>query len=205
MARRLKLSKKRQALAAEYVPLARMLAKFFVQNRPHWQRKVYVEDLEGEGFLALTKAARTYDPARLPYPKAYFARAIMNSMYKAIKRATRQPAEWKISLQEAADLLPVVENPDWLGMAISDLGQDADLARDRFQNGHTLRAIAEHHQLSLRAASVHSRSLARTLAAALDIRLPPHKPEIEYRVRGSSLNQNAKKACDPRQGKRPKR
>lgn len=205
MPRRLKLSKKRQSLAAEYVPLAQMLARFFVQNRPPWQKRIYVEDLEGEGFLALTKAARTYDPSRLPYPKAYFARAIMNSMYKFIKRATRQPGEWKVSLQEAADLLPVIESPDFLGMAISDLGEDSPLARDRFQNGHTLRTIAENHQLSLRAASVHSRALARTLAEQLDIRLPPHKPEIECHVRGSSRRPPERKACDPRRGKRRKR
>ena len=205
MPRRLKLSKKRQELAAEYVPLAKMLARFFVQNRPGWQKRVYVEDLEGEGFLALTKAARTYDQTRLPYPKAYFARAIMNSMYKYIKRATRQPAEWKISLQEAADLLPVVENPDWLGMAISDPGQDSDLARDRFERGHTLRAIAESHQLSLRAASVHSRALAKKIAEQLDIRLPPHKPETVCTVRGSSRRPPESKSCDPRRGKRRKR
>lgn len=203
MPKRLKLSKKRQALAAEYVPLAQMLAKFFVQNRPHWQKKIYVEDLEGEGFLALTKAARTYDPKRLPYPKAYFARAILNSMYKYIKRATRQPAAWKISLQEAADLLPIVESPDYLALAIADLGEDAELAHDRFQQGHTLRAIAETHQISLRAASVRSRELARNLAAQLDIRLQPLKRENEYSVRGSSRRPPEPPASGRRTGKRP--
>lgn len=181
MPKRYKLSKKRQQLAAEYVPLAQMLAKFFVQNRPHWQRSLYVADLEGEGFLALTKAARTYDPARLPYPKAYFARAIMNAMYKWIRKATRQPCEWKISLQEAADLLPVIESPDYLSLAIDDLGDDKDLAADRFQNGHTLRTIAAGHDLSLRAASVKSRALAKTLAEALDIQLPLREPSRERR------------------------
>ena len=186
MPKRLRLSKKRRELAAEYVPLARMLARFFVQNRPPWQKSIYVEDLEGEGFLALTKAARTYDPARLPYPKAYFARAIMNAMYKWIKRATRSPAEWKISLDEAADLLPVFESPDYLRLAIDELGDDRALAIDRFQNGHTLRTIAADHSLSLRAASVHSRRCARTLAEALGIQLPPPAPVTERRQRGSS-------------------
>ena len=186
MPKRLRLSKKRQALAAEYVPLAQMLAKFFVQNRPHWQKRVYVEDLEGEGYLALTKAARTYDPKRLPYPKAYFARAILNSMYKYIKRATRTPAEWKISLQEAADLLPVIESPDYLALAISDLGEDQELATDRFQNGHTLRTIAADHALSLRAASVRSRALAKTLAEALDIQLPLREPSASHRWRDTN-------------------
>lgn len=187
MQKRSKLSKKRQELAAEYAPLARMLARFFVQTRPPWQKSVLLPDLEGEGFLALTKAARTYDQKRLPYPKAYFARAIMNSMYKHIKKATRQPAEWKISLQEAEELLPMVEDPDYLAMAISDLPEEYQgLAADRFQEGHTLRAISERHEISLRAASVRSRAVARTLAEALDIRLSPHAPEEGCPSRGSN-------------------
>jgi DNA-directed RNA polymerase specialized sigma subunit len=168
------------------MPLARMLARFFVQNRPAWQRSAFIEDLEGEGFLALTKAAKTYDKARLPYPKAYFARAIMNSMYKWIKRTTRMPGDWKVSLQEAADLLPVVEHPDYLAMAISDLPDDQELATDRFQKCHTLRTIAEDHSLSLRAASVRSRELAKNLAEALGIRLQQRESGSGCRPGGSS-------------------
>lgn len=187
MPKRLRLSRKRQELAAEYVPLARMLARFFVQNRPAWQKSVLIPDLEGEGFLALTKAARTYDPKKLPYPKAYFARAIMNSMYKSIKRVTRQPGEWKVSLQEAEDLLPMLENPDYLRLAIQDLPEDSQqLASDRFESGHTLRTIAEDHDISLRLASVRSRELARTLAEALGIRLSPHAPAKVCPSHGSS-------------------
>jgi len=173
MQKRLRLSKKRQELAAEYVPLAKMLARFFVQNRPPWQKSVLLPDLEGEGFLALTKAARTYDKKRLPYPKAYFARAIMNSMYKSIKKVTRQPGDWKISLQEAEDMLPLLENPDYLGLAIQDLPEEhQQMASDRFESGHTLRTIAEDHDISLR--------------LALDIRLSPHAPEGTHRSRDSN-------------------
>ncbi len=187
MQKRSKLSRKRQELAAEYTPLARMLAKFFVQSRPAWQKAVLLPDLEGEGFLALTKAARTYDPKRLPYPKAYFARAIMNAMYKSIKRVTRQPGEFKVSLEEAEVMLPLLESPDFLGMAIQDLPEEWQrLAVDRFVEGQTLRAISEGHEVSLRAASVRSRALARTLAEQLDIRLKPHVPEGRRPARGSN-------------------
>lgn len=162
-----------------------MLARCFVQNRPGWQRSQYIDDLEGEGYLALAKAARTYDPSRLPYPKAYFARAIMNAMYKQIKRATRMPGIWKISLSEAAELLPIMERPDYLGLAVSDLGDEESLAADRFLHGHTLRTIADNHAISLRAASVRSRALAARLADALGIRLPKPQPERADRSPGS--------------------
>ena len=174
MQKKLRLSKRRHGLVTEYLPLATMLAKFFVQSRPPWQRSALFPDLEAEGYLALTKAARTYDRKKLPYPKAYFARAILNAMYKSIKKVTRAPADWKCSLQEAEEMMPVFDHPDYLSMAIEDLPEeDKELARDRFQGGQTLRKIAEGHDISLRLASVRSRELARRIAQALDIRLAP--------------------------------
>lgn len=204
MTKRSKLSKYRQGLAEEYIPLVRMLAKFFVQNRPHWQRAALMPDLEGEGFLALCKAARTYDKSRLPYPKAYFARAILNGMLKSIKKLTRQPAEWKVSLQEAADLLPVVESPDYLALAVDDLGEDRDLAVDRFQRGHTLRTIAENHDINLRVASVRARDLAKRLAAALEIRLPPPAPEPAGLTRSSTRRARPSASARRRRSTRPR-
>lgn len=174
MQKKSRLSKRRHSLVVEYMPLATMLAKFFVQSRPPWQRSALFPDLESEGFLALTKAARTYDRKKLPYPKAYFARACLNAMYKSIKKQTRSPAEWKCSLQEAEELMPVFDHPDYLSMAIDDLPEeDKALAKDRFQGGQTLRSIAEGHEISLRLASVRSRELAKRIAGALDIRLSP--------------------------------
>lgn len=202
MKKRLRLSKHRQDLVTEYVPLARMLARFFIKARPGWQKSALLPDLEAEGFLALTKAARTYDKKRLPYPKAYFARACMNAMYKWIKRVNRQPAEWKISLEEASDLLPVLESPDYLRMAIDDLGEDKELAADRFQKGHTLRTIAGDHQISLRLASVRSRALAARLSESLGIRLEPRGPSDERPLRGTRRNSSS--SSSPSERRRPK-
>lgn len=174
MTRRLKLSTKRQALVVEYLPLADILAKYFVQNRPHWQRQVLIEDLRSEGYLAMVKAARTYDPKRLPYPKAYFARAVLNAMYKQIRRVNRTPAEIRITLDEAAELLPEFDQLDHIRLAIADLPEwEQELATDRFVNGKTLRAIAHEHEISLRAAARRSTQLAAVLAEALEIQLPP--------------------------------
>ena len=95
-----KLSKSRQSLAIDYMPLVRMLARYFVAQRPAWQKAAMLPDLEGEGYLALSKAAQTYDKKKLPYPKAYFARAILNAMCKFMKKATRTPGE-KVTLAQA--------------------------------------------------------------------------------------------------------
>jgi RNA polymerase sigma factor (sigma-70 family) len=156
------------------MPLAAVLAKYFVQNRPHWQRQVLIEDLQSEGYLAMVKAARTYDKKRLPYPKAYFARAILNGMYKQIKKINRQPGDIRITLEEAADLLPEFDHLDHIRLAIADLPEwEQELATDRFVNGKTLRALAESHEISLRAAARRSTDLAKVLAQALEIQLAP--------------------------------
>jgi len=196
MRKRSRLSKHRQELAAEYMYLAKMLARYFVQTRPKWQRAVLIPDLEGEGMLALAKAARTYDKSKLPYPKAYFARAILNAMYKWIKRTTKRPGEYEVSMRVAESLVPIMESPDFLELAIQDLGEDDQaIARDRFQEGQTLRAISATHSLSLRTASVRSRALARTLAEVLDIRLQPHA-KAEGHPSPDSISREA--LCDPR-------
>jgi len=164
-----------------------MLARYFVQSRQHWQKTVLIEDLEGEGFLALAKAARTYDKTRLPYPKAYFARAILNGMLKYIKKATRQPGIEKISLQEAADLVPEFDQIDHLRLAIEDLSaEDRELATDRFVRGQTLRTIAEGHQIPIRIASLRAARLAKIVSQSLDIRLSPHAPDSRHLRSGSN-------------------
>ena len=194
--RKYKLSKTKQRLVTEYLQLVHVLARYFVQHRPQWQRAMYVDDLEGEGFLALAKAARTYDPKRLPYPKAYFARAVLNAMLKYIKRATRTPRENRISLADAADRMPEYDELDHLRLAIESLPEgDQEMAVNRFINGMTLQSLAEEHQIPVRVASMSAQRLARTVSRSLDIRLSPRVPNDGLR-RGESTTR-PRSGCSP--------
>ena len=169
----MKLSKRRQQLATEYMPLVKVLAGYFLQHRPAWQRQVLRDDLEGEGYLALCKAARTYDPSRLPYPKAYFARAILNAMYKWIKRGNREPEGERVPLDMAVERVGVEDEFDHIAHAIEMLSpQNQEFAEGRFQDGMTLRALSEEHGLPIKRASRKARVLAHALAELLGIRLP---------------------------------
>jgi len=168
-----KLSHRRQQLATEYMPLVKVLAGYFLQHRPSWQRAALRDDLEGEGYLALCKAARTYDPKRLPYPRAYFARSVLNSMYKWIKRSGRQPEGERIPMDIAADNLSIEDDMDHLAMAIEMLAPEHQLfASDRFEEGMTLRTLSEEHGIPLKRTSQRARLIAARLAELLDIRLP---------------------------------
>lgn len=171
-----KLTKRRQELALEYQDLVHVLAGYFLQHRPAWQRSSLRDDLEGEGFLALCKAARTYDPARLPYPKAYFARAILNAMYKHIKRETRAPDGTRVPMDMAKDIVGGDDEVDHLSQAIEMLNPEHQLfAQDRFQEGMTLRKLSEEHDLPLKKTSRRARMLASQIARLLGIQLPEPK------------------------------
>jgi RNA polymerase sigma factor (sigma-70 family) len=171
-----KLSKRRQDLALEYRSLVGTLAGYFLQHRPAWQRSNLRDDLEGEGFLALCKAARTYDPKRLPYPKAYFARAILNGMYKWIKRGNREPAGERVSMEVAQDRVGSVDEMDHLAHAIDMLAPEhQSFASDRFEEGMTLRTLSEEHGIPLKRTSQRARRIAAQLAELLDIQLPEPK------------------------------
>jgi len=168
-----KLSKPKQDLVIEYQGLVKTLAGYFLQHRPAWQRGNLRDDLEGEGYLALCKAARTYDPNRLPYPKAYFARAILNGMYKWIKRGNREPEGVRVPLEMAVDRAGTVDEMDHLAQAIEMLAPESQLfASDRFEEGMTLRTLSESHGIPLKRTSQRARSLASQIAALLGIQLP---------------------------------
>ena len=173
-----KLSKHRQDLAVKYRPLVGILAGYFLQHRPKWQRDNLRDDLEGEGYLALCKAARTYDKARLAYPKAYFALAVLNAMYKWIRRGNREPDGDRIPMEVAEELVGTEDEMDHLRMAIEMLAPEQQtFAADRFEEGMTLRSLSEEHGVPLKRASLRARSLAHEIADLLDIRLPEPKAD----------------------------
>ena len=168
-----KLSKSRQNLAIEYMPLVKMLARYFVAQRPSWQKSVMLPDLEGEGYLALSKAAQTYDKKKLPYPKAYFARAILNAMCKFMKKITRTPGE-KVTLAQAEAALPIEDQLDHLRLAIHQLNPaDQEFAYQRFVENLTLRKLCEVNDVAMRIVSMKNRRLVKEIAELLEIQLSP--------------------------------
>lgn len=178
------MTKRQRALTEEYYSLVPLLGGYFLQHRPPWQRSNLRGDLEGEGLLALCKAARTYDPKRLPYPRAYFARAILNSMLKWIRKATRQPCENRVSLTDAEQVVCFNEELDHLRLAIEALpAEEWEFACERFIEGATLRQLAADHQIPVKHASARAHSLATALADSLGIHLPQprqargHRPD----------------------------
>lgn len=171
MKKKSRLSKARQRLAIEYMPLVKMLARYFVSQRENWQRKNFLPELEGEGFLALSKAAVTYDKKKLPYPKAYFARAILNSMLKFMKKNTRLPGP-RMPLSTIEGVLPVYDEINHLKLAIESLDEeDQEFAVERFMKDKTLRSLSEDNELPMRIVVMKNRRLMKTLCQKLGIQI----------------------------------
>lgn len=169
MSRPSKLSSKQQLLVVEYTDMVSVVARCFVQNRPHWQRSALIPELEGEGYLALCKAARTYSQTRLPYPKAYFARAILNAMLKSVKRLTRTPGE-KVGMDVAEQEMAFNEERDDLADAIAGMDErDKAMAICRFVRKQRIIDLADEFNLNIRSASLASQRLARQIAERLGI------------------------------------
>ncbi|NBT35577.1 MAG: sigma-70 family RNA polymerase sigma factor [Betaproteobacteria bacterium] len=169
MTKKSKLSRRQQSLVTEWMHMVQIAARQFVRCRPSWQKALYVDELEGEGYLALVKAARTYDPKRLPYPKAYFARAALNAMLKHIKRATRAPGD-RVSLDDAEESSPQFDELDHLRIAIEQLPPDEmAMAVERFVSGSTIKELSASRGISMKVASLRARRLAKILAESLDI------------------------------------
>lgn len=164
-----KLTKKQQALVTEYTEMVTVVARYFVQNRPGWQKAALIPDLEGEGYLALCKAARTYDPKRLPYPKRYFGQAILNAMLKAIRKLTRTPGD-RVGMVVAEAETASTDQRDDLAEAISGMDErDKAMAVCRFVRKRRIVDLADEFSLNLRSASVASRRLAKQIARRLGI------------------------------------
>ena len=195
-----KLSKSRQSLAIEYMPLVKMLARYFVAQRPSWQKSVMLPDLEGEGYLALSKAAQTYDKKKLPYPKAYFARAILNSMCKFMKKTTRTPGD-KVTLAQAEAALPVEDQLDHLRLAINQLNPaDQEFAYQRFVENLTLRKLCEVNDVAMRRVSMKNRRLVKEIAALLEIQLSlPCKDRTQQACGISQKTSSDEQAFSPQQ------
>jgi RNA polymerase sigma factor (sigma-70 family) len=164
-----RLTKKQQALVTEYQEMVLVIARYFVQNRPGWQRAALIPDLEGEGYLALCKAARTYNKDKLPYPKRYFAQAILNAMLKSIRKMTRSPGE-RVGMAMAEAETATTDERDDLSEAIAGMEErDKAMAVCRFVRKRRITDLADEFNLNVRSASLASRRIAKQLLERLGI------------------------------------
>ena len=113
-------------------------------------------DLESAALLAITRAARTYDPNRAGI-SAYFSRAIRNACLREIERELRSNSHsvYRISYEAAEYREPPKAQPlaDPLLTAIQDMSpEDRRVIEERVLHNKSIRAFADDWGCSTRQA-----------------------------------------------------
>jgi RNA polymerase sigma factor (sigma-70 family) len=125
------LTKEQQDLAAQYLPLARSLAKRF---KDAW---VFESDeFESAACLALVEAAQSYDAAKNVKFATYARKRILGEL-RDVQRNLVLPG-WTHNMEEAPDLLPMIPDVEEYGRVLlsePDRPVDEDLeTHERLEN-----------------------------------------------------------------------
>lgn len=150
------LTPEQQQIAESALGLVPMvLARFRKRYRcfsPLWNQV----DLEGAAHVAVTRAARTYNPEKAGL-SAYFSRAIINTCLNEIRDELKANlhSPWRISLAAAEHRQPQADKPlaDPMLAAILNLSEeDRRVIEERVFDGKSIRAFARDWGISTRQA-----------------------------------------------------
>lgn len=159
------LTPEQQRLVEEAVPVVQRAITAFRCRYPSLRRQVAQIDALSVGYLAICRAARTYDPAQSKVT-TYFSTAVRNALLKEIDRNRRarydSPDRVPMELAEAL-AVPIGRIAGRLHVAIARLpSKSRRLIQARFYKGLSLREIGEQ-------AGCDPRTIRRRLSAALSV------------------------------------
>lgn len=157
------LTEQQRALAESAMPIVPKALAAFVRRYPTLRRRVSRIDATSVAYLAICRAATTYDPAQSK-PTTYFSTAIRNAVLKELDRESRAryDAGERVPLELAEALaIPPQRLATRLQTAVSRLpSKSRKLVYARFYRGLSLREIGE-------SGGCDPRTIKRRLAAAL--------------------------------------
>ena len=171
------LTREQQQLAEQALELVPVVLVRFKQRYSCFASLWNQVDLEGAAHMAITMAARTFDPQKAGV-SAYFSRAIINSCLSAIDKEVKANlhSPWRISLAAAEHRQTQENNPlaDPMLTAIQNLSEeDRRVIEERVFDGKSIRAFAREWGISTRQAR-------KQIMCRLD-RLADHWRESPYR------------------------
>ena len=150
------LTTDQQRVAEQAVSLIPVCLAAFKRRYSGLRKVADVADLEGAAMLAITKAARTYDPSKAGI-SAYFSRAIRNACIREIEREIRSGnhSHFRVSY-EAAELRQPPESEPLASIMWSALEklseEDRRILEERFLEKKSYRKFANEWGTNQRAA-----------------------------------------------------
>lgn len=150
------LTVEQQRLAEKALELVPVVLVRFKQRYACFSSLWNQVDLEGAAHVAITRAARTFDPEKAGV-SAYFSRAIINSCLTAVEKEIKSNlcSPYRISLAAAEHRQPRQEQPmaDPMLTAIQNLSdEDRRIIEERVFDSKSIRAFAREWNISTRQA-----------------------------------------------------
>jgi RNA polymerase sigma factor (sigma-70 family) len=150
------LTPEQQALAEEAMELLPVCLNDFRNRYPFLRAIAAVADLESAALLAITKAARTYDPNRAGV-SAYFSKTIRNACLREIENEikSRSHSHYRISFEMLEARMDVENEPlaDPIMSELVNLSEEdmRDIEARAFEN-KSIRAFSREWGISTRQA-----------------------------------------------------
>lgn len=150
------LTPEQQRLAEEALELVPVVLSTFKRRYACFQAMFDRVDLESAAYLAVTRAARTYDPKKAGV-SAYFSRAIVFTCLREIENELKHGAwsPYRITLEAAEHRQPQESKPlaDPMLAAIQNLSEaDRRIIEERVFDNKSIRAFAREWGISTRQA-----------------------------------------------------
>jgi len=164
------LTPEQQQTAQEAMKLVPVCIRTFLKAMPCIRQVAECCDLESAAYVAVCKAARTYDPARGVGLSAYFSVAIKNGMLREVQKEIRTQAHSikRIPLEEihrrqppkreqGESVLPALlqlteEERDWIERYVFEGASFRAFGRQTGRDPRTAKKILKSHLDKLRAA-----------------------------------------------------
>lgn len=140
-----RLNAKQKRRAEEALQFVEPAVRAYMAKNPSYRKAFRVIDSYSVARLAVTDAAKTYDPAR-SQPTTYFSAAIRNALFREVQRfyRSREGSEERMYLPMVIDENPVEVNKNIALACLADLpDKQRDLVERHVLEGHSLLSIGD--------------------------------------------------------------
>lgn len=143
--RKRRLNDKQKRQAEEALQFVEPAVRAYIAKNPSYRKAFRCIDAYSVARLAVTDAAKTYDPTR-SQPTTYFSTAIRNALFREVKRfnRSREGSEQRVHLAIVLDENPVEVNRHIALDCLAELPpHQRDLVERHILEGHSLLSIGQ--------------------------------------------------------------
>ena len=163
------MTKRQRALAEQAMALVPLVINAMGRSYPGIRRKIARIDAESAAYVAICKAAQTYDPKQSKVT-TYFSSAIRNAVLKEVAKSSRRNAEnYSAGAMDAAEAKAAKQGGHALAAALLGLpAQERVLIERRYYGRMSVQEISDETGITAKAVRARLKSAVETLAVLLE-------------------------------------